>query len=84
MNQGPFNTISIYRSLTCEHVHETRYSGEPLGLLLRDLLLSARHTVSLIERLSITFRSNGKRELVPRDQVSFLLVVCYSLFLHTN
>ena len=29
-----------------------------------------------IERLSITFTSNGKREFLPRDQVSSLLVVC--------
>ena len=28
-----------------------------------------------IERLRITFTSNGKREFVPRDQVSSLLVV---------
>ena len=33
-----------------------------------------------IERLSITFRSDGKREFVPRDQVSPLLVVYCSLF----
>ena len=29
----------------------------------------------LIERLSITFTSNGKREFVPRDKVSPLLAV---------
>ena len=34
----------------------------------------------LLERLSITFTSNGKRELV----VSSLLVVYCSLFLHLN
>ena len=33
-----------------------------------------------MERLSITFRSDGKREFVPRDQVSPLLVVYCSLF----
>ena len=37
-----------------------------------------------LEKLSITFTSNGKRELVPRDQVSSLLVVYWSLFLHLN
>ena len=37
-----------------------------------------------LERLSITFTSNGKREFVPRDQVSSLLVVYCSLFLHLN
>ena len=35
----------------------------------------------LIERLNITFTSNGKREFVPRDQVSPLLVVDCLLFL---
>ena len=38
----------------------------------------------LIERLSITFTSYNKREFVPRDQVSLLLVAYCSLFLHTN
>ena len=42
LNQRPFNTISVYCYHTCDHAYETRYSGEPLGLLLRDLLLSAR------------------------------------------
>ena len=38
-----------------------------------------------IETISITFTSNGKREFVPRDQVSPWLVVYYcSLFLHIN
>ena len=38
--------------------------------------------VNRAKRLSITFRSDGKREFVPRDQVSPLLVVYYcSLFL---
>ena len=32
----------------------------------------------------LTFTSNGKRECVPRDQVSSLLVVYCSLFLHLN
>jgi len=36
------------------------------------------------ERLSITFTSNGKREFVPRDQVSPLLVVYCSLFQRIN
>ena len=33
-----------------------------------------------VERLSITFTSNGKREFVPRDQVYPLLVAYCSLF----
>ena len=37
---------------------------------------------NILERLSIEFTSNGKREFVPRDQVSPLLVVYCSLFLH--
>ena len=38
--------------------------------------------VNRAKRLSITFRSDGKREFVPHDQVSPLLVVYYcSLFL---
>ena len=32
----------------------------------------------------LTFTSNGKRECVPRDQVSSLHVVYCSLFLHLN
>jgi len=39
---------------------------------------------SPLESLSITFTSNGKRESVPRDQVSPLLVVYFSLFVHIN
>ena len=35
-------------------------------------------------RLSFTFTSNGKREFVPRDNGSPLLVVYCSLFLHIN
>ena len=38
----------------------------------------------LFERLSITFTSKGKREFVPHDRVSSLLVVYCSLFLHIN
>ena len=41
-------------------------------------------TQALLESLSITFTSNGKREFVPRDQVSPLLVVHCSLFLDMN
>jgi len=37
-----------------------------------------------IERLSITFTSNGKHEFVPRDQVSPSIVVYCSLCLHIN
>ena len=40
--------------------------------------------VITLERLSFTFTSNGKREFVPRDQVSPLLVVYCLLFLHVN
>ena len=35
----------------------------------------------VIERLSVMFTTNGKREFGPRDQVSFSLVVYCSLFL---
>ena len=38
----------------------------------------------ILERLSITFTSNAKREFVPRDQVSRLLVVYCPLFLQIN
>ena len=37
-----------------------------------------------IERLSITFTANGKRLFKPRDEVSPLLVIHCSLFLHIN
>ena len=37
-----------------------------------------------LERLSIKFTSNSKREFVPRDQLSPLLVVYCSLFLLIN
>ena len=40
--------------------------------------------IRLSERLSITFTSNGKREFVPRDQVSPLLVVYCFLFQQIN
>lgn len=39
---------------------------------------------SSIERLSITFSLNSKREFVSRDQGSSFLVVNCSLFLHLN
>ena len=38
----------------------------------------------VIERLSITFTTNCKREFVPCDQVSSLLVVYYSLLFIQN
>ena len=44
------------------------------------ILWSARPYHMSLERLSITFASNGKRKFVPRDQVSSLLVVYCSLF----
>ena len=46
--------------------------------------LLSGETVPTTERLSITFTLNGKREFVPRDQVSSLLVVYCSLLLHLN
>ena len=46
--------------------------------------LLSGETVPTTERLSITFTLNGKREFVPRDQVSSSLVVYCSLFLHLN
>ena len=46
--------------------------------------LLSGETVPTTGRLSITFTLNGKREFVPRDQVSSLLVVYCSLFLHLN
>ena len=47
--------------------------------------LLSGETVPTTERLSmITFTLNGKREFVPRDQVSSFLVVYCSLFLHLN
>ena len=46
------------------------------------LVVSLGKVRSPLDRLSITFTSNGKREFVPRDQVSSSLVVYCSLFLH--
>ena len=43
-----------------------------------------REISSIIERLSLTFTSNGKLEFVPRDEVSPLVVVYCSLFLHIH
>ena len=43
-----------------------------------------RSPYGLLEWLSIMLTSNGKREFVPRDQVSSLLVAYCSLFLHLN
>ena len=49
---------------------------------------SSRQNQSVVftwaEWLSIMFTSNGRREFVPRDQVSSLLVAYCSLFLHLN
>ena len=50
-------------------------------IFFRKLSLGAPIT---LERLSNTFTSNGKREFVTHDQVSSLLVVYYSLFLHQH
>ena len=56
------------------------------------ILRSKKHYVKVLqktlhfsanERLSIAFMSNGKRELIPRDQVSPLLAAYCSLFLRT-
>ena len=38
----------------------------------------------VVERLSITFTSNGKREFVPRDQAFPFIVVYCSLFLNLH
>ena len=40
--------------------------------------------VTIIERLRFTFTPNGKREFVPRDQVSPLFFVYRLLLLHKN
>ena len=37
-----------------------------------------------VERLGFTSTTNGKSQSVPRDQVSHLLVVYFSFFLHIN
>ena len=45
----------------------------------------ARTQEMVTERLSITFTSNGKRDFVTRDQLSFPINVFHgSLFLHLN
>ena len=44
--------------------------------------LKQRKRMLWLKRLITTFTSNGKREFVPRDQVSSLLAVYCSLFLH--
>ena len=49
---------------------------------MRTLVISLGKVRSPLDRLSITFTSNGKGEFVPRDQVSSSLVVYCSLFLH--
>ena len=65
-----------------------RFNGIPLRdlffFLLRFGNLVSLFKKPLLERLSITLTSNGKRKFVPRDQVSPFLVVYYSLFLHLN
>ena len=63
---------------------ETRRDLEPkcVPQLFLGQLLGRRG--QLFERLSITFTSKSKREFVPHDRVSFLLVVYCSLFLHIN
>ena len=38
----------------------------------------------IIERLRFMFTPNGKREFVPRDQVSPLIVVYCLVLLHRN
>ena len=38
----------------------------------------------ILKRVSNPFTSNGKREFVSRDQVSSLLVIYCSLFLHLD
>lgn len=43
-----------------------------------------RESEHKIERFTITFTANDKREIVQSDQVFCLLVVCKSLFLHGN
>ena len=39
---------------------------------------------TVIERINITLTPNGEREFVPREQVTPLLVVYSTLFLHIN
>ena len=48
-----------------------------------NLLLFAVAVV-IIERLRFMFTPNGKREFVPRDQVSPLIVVYCLVLLHRN
>ena len=50
--------------------------------LLEKTALKQRTCMLWLKRLITTFTSNGKREFVPRDQVSPLLAVYCSSFLH--
>ena len=48
------------------------------------MLLVKKKTYFLSEWLNMMFTSNGKRDFVPRDQISYLLVVYCLLFLPIN
>ena len=77
----------------CKYKYSINLWSFPKNVLIRLYNCCLLSTVTLhwvtsdllaIERLSITFTSNSKREFVPRDQVSPLLVVYGSLFIHIN
>ena len=55
-----------------------------LALLLLTVVTGIYIYFFQLRSLSFTFMSNSKHDFVPRDQVSHLLVVYCSLFLHTN
>ena len=80
--QGPsipnpvFKTIKI--CIFCNPKFKAKLPIKRRGIFINSVREKER------ERLSITFTSNSKREFVPCDQVSPLLVVYCSLFLHTS
>ena len=69
-------------------IKEIQVCAAPKGMVLVPFGLKTGIDFALfglesgMERSSITFSSIGKREFVPGDQVSPLLVVYCSLFLH--
>ena len=88
-DQGQFrlrlSAKKIFPGKKDHHLSRVNFSDWVLtvySLCFETTALKQRTCMLWLKRLITTFTSNGKREFVPRDQVSPLLAVYCSLFLH--
>ena len=75
-------TLALSKGIVLDSFYGLIFCSEKFSISIWRLPFAVN--VTLIERLRFTFPPNGKREVVPRDQVFPLIVVYCFLLLHRN